>query len=204
MELLESLKRVVAKFLYRQWESIEAYVKEERHQHFLQGFAHIGKNSIFQYMDYSISGLKYIKIGDDFSVGRSFRLVAIDCLGVQQFSPEVVMGNHIRIEDYCHIACVNKIVIGNGTLIASKVFITDHYHGEIDGNDIAMMPAERPLKSKPVIIGNHVWIGDGVCVMPGVTIGDNVIIGANAVVTHNFPPNVVIAGCPAKIIKELK
>lgn len=50
---------------------------------------------------------------------------------------------------------------------------------------------------------NNVWIGDNVCIMPGVTIGDNVIIDANAVVTRNFPANTVIAGVPAKIIKEL-
>lgn len=64
-------------------------------------------------------------------------------------------------------------------------------------------PSKRPLSSKPVDIGNNVWIGEGVCIMPGVTIGDNVIIGANAVVTHSFPNNVVIAGVPARIIKSL-
>lgn len=48
-----------------------------------------------------------------------------------------------------------------------------------------------------------VWIGEGVSIMPGVTLGDNVIVGANAVVTHSFPANSVIAGCPARVIRAL-
>lgn len=52
------------------------------------------------------------------------------------------------------------------------------------------------------IVGNHVMIGSGACILGNITIGDNTIIGANAVVTHNVPPNVVVAGNPARIIKE--
>ena len=52
------------------------------------------------------------------------------------------------------------------------------------------------------VIGNHVMIGAGACVLGNVTIGDNAVIGANAVVTHDVPPNVVVAGNPSRIIKE--
>lgn len=45
-------------------------------------------------------------------------------------------------------------------------------------------------------------IGAGACILGNITIGDNTVIGANAVVTHNIPPNVVVAGNPARIIKE--
>lgn len=48
-----------------------------------------------------------------------------------------------------------------------------------------------------------VMICGRVSIMPGVTLGDNVIVGANAVVTHSFPANSVIAGCPAKVIRTL-
>ena len=54
-----------------------------------------------------------------------------------------------------------------------------------------------------IIIGNDVWIGGNVAILPGVTIGDNVVIGAGTVVNKNVPDNVVIAGNPFKIIKEL-
>lgn len=56
----------------------------------------------------------------------------------------------------------------------------------------------------PIKIGNNVWIGGNVCVMPGVTIGDNVVIGAGSVVTKDIHSNVIAAGTPCKVIKELK
>ena len=65
------------------------------------------------------------------------------------------------------------------------------------------MPKKRPLSSKPVAIGNNVWIGKGVSVMPDVVLRDKVLVGANAVITHSFPAKVVIVGCPAKAIKVL-
>ena len=103
----------------------------------------------------------------------------------------------------CHIGCIESVEIGKNVLLGSKVYITDHFHGNITADDVDVPPQERTLSSKPVRIGNNVWIGDNVTVLPGVSLGDNVIVGANAVVTHSFPANTVIAGCPAKIIKTL-
>lgn len=88
-------------------------------------------------------------------------------------------------------------------MIASGVYIADHFHGDISSDDLALRPELRTLSYKPVHIGKNVWIGEHVSIMPGVTLGNNVIIGANSVVTHCFGENVVIAGCPARIIKEL-
>jgi acetyltransferase-like isoleucine patch superfamily enzyme len=89
-------------------------------------------------------------------------------------------------------------------LLASKVFITDHYHGGIDSESIKIPPSTRIVQSKgPVIIEDNVWIGQGVAIMPDVTIGKNSIIGANAVVTKSFPPNSIIGGVPARLIKTI-
>ena len=52
-------------------------------------------------------------------------------------------------------------------------------------------------------IGKNCWLGNSVTILPGVELGDNVTVGANSVVTKSFPSNVVIAGCPAKIIKNI-
>lgn len=151
-----------------------------------------------------IVGAKYISVGKNFYAGRNFRLEAIDEYYDQKFTPSITIGDNSSFEDFCHIGCVEKVIIGNGVMGGSKIYITDHYHGSICKEELSTRPALRPLSHKPVSIGNNVWIGDGVCIMPGVTIGDNVIIGANAVVTHSFPENVVIAGVPAKIIRELQ
>ena len=175
----------------------------DKHKAFINGFASLGTNYNFQDYDYHIIGVEHITIGNNFSVGRCLRMEALDSYNGFRYKPELNIGNNVRIEDYCHIGCIAKVTIGNGVLVASKVFITDHFHGEITESDLYKMPKERPLSSKPVSIGNNVWIGEGVCIMPGVTLGDNVIVGANAVVTHSFPENVVIAGCPAKVIKRI-
>lgn len=169
-----------------------------------KSFGKVGKN-LFIEGPFYICGADHIKIGDDFSSFARLRLEAFaEHLG-QAFHPEICIGNGVSINYDCHIGCIEKISIGNGVLIASNVFITDHFHGTIAALDAEYPPAERVLTSKgPVIIGDNVWIGEGACIMPNVTIGAHCIIGANAVVTKSFPENCVIGGIPARVIKKLK
>lgn len=118
----------------------------------------------------------------------------------------IVIGNDVQINDYVHIAAVEAVSIGSGSLIASRVFISDHNHGLFHGNapedgpEIA--PAKRPLNVNPVRIGKNVWIGEQVCILPGVTIGDGAVIGAGSVVTRDVPSACVVAGNPARILRK--
>jgi acetyltransferase-like isoleucine patch superfamily enzyme len=57
--------------------------------------------------------------------------------------------------------------------------------------------------SKPIKVGNNVWIGGNVVVLPGVTIGTNVTIGAGSVVTKDIPSNTIAYGNPCRVVKEL-
>ena len=146
-----------------------------------------------------IIGPEFISIGDNFYCGEHARMEAIN----GHLLPQLHIGDNFSMEDFCHIACASKVEIGNGVLLGSKVFITDHFQGDISANDLNTPPSKGILNSKRIYIGNNVLIGDNVSIMPGVTLGDNVIVGANAVVTHSFSAGSVIAGCPAKIIKNL-
>ena len=90
-------------------------------------------------------------------------------------------------------------------LTGRYVYIGDNAHGELSLEEVDVPPAQRMLTSKGEIsIGRNVWIGDRVSILSGVSIGDNAIIGAGSIVTHNIPSNSLVAGAPAKVIKQLK
>ncbi len=92
------------------------------------------------------------------------------------------------------INCYNSITIGNDVKVSEDVIIRDSDNHEII--------REGYEKTKPITIGNHVWIGQRVIILKGVNIGDGAIIAAGAVVTKDVPPNTCVGGVPAKIIKE--
>lgn len=154
--------------------------------------------------DYSVYNPHYIEIGADFKALERFRIEAIDRFGNQFFSPSIKIGNNVSFNTDIHIGCINSITIGDNCLFASRIFISDHNHGETTRQMLKVSPMQRPLISKgPVVIKNNVWVGEGVTIMCNVTIGENSIIAANAVVTKDVPPNCIAAGIPAKIIKEI-
>ncbi|SFB42322.1 maltose O-acetyltransferase [Rhizobium sp. NFR07] len=91
-----------------------------------------------------------------------------------------------------------KVTIGNNVFIAPNVGIYTAGHPlDIERRNAGL---EYAL---PITIGNNVWIGGGVSIMPGVTIGDGAVIGGGAVVTRDIPPDVVAAGNPARVIREI-
>ena len=159
-----------------------------------------GTHSLFE-RRYELIGAKYIAIGSDVRTKPRLHLTAIDYHNGIHFKPIIEIKDNVSINYDVHIAAINKVIIGEGTLIASKVFITDHFHGNTDIETLNTPPSERKLVSRgPVIIGKNVWIGEGVAIMPGVIIGDNCVIGANAVVTSNIPSFSIAAGVPAKVV----
>ncbi len=169
----------------------------------VQQLRECGENVIFAY-PITFIGLKYISIGNNCCIGQRMKIEAYDKHMKNLYLPSLMVGDNVNVGNDCHFGCVNSIVIGNNVLIASKVFITDHFHGDTTRESIFLPPNVRKVISKgPVIIEDNVWIGEGVSIMPNVRIGKNAIIGANAVVTKDVPENTVVGGNPAKIIKQL-
>jgi maltose O-acetyltransferase len=94
---------------------------------------------------------------------------------------------------------VGPIRIGRDVLIGPNVQLLTPTH-PID-------PAMRRAKweaAEPIVIGDNVWLGGGAIVLPGVTIGANSVVGAGAVVTNDVPDNVVVAGNPARVLRQVE
>lgn len=177
----------------------------------LYGLIRLFRDKLFTYLYYPnariirlpfyIRGKKGIRGAKSLTTGINLR---IDIISRKNFTPILQIGDNVQFNDYVHIAVAKGIYIGDNTLIASKVFISDHNHGnyadENQSNPI-ISPIERELFSKEVNIGRNVWIGEFVSILPGVTIGDGSIIGSMSVVTKNIPAFSIAVGSPAKVIK---
>lgn len=157
------------------------------------------KVRIIRYPFY-IRGGENVYFGEGFTSGVGLRLDAFEQYGKKK--PKLTFGKNCQVNDYVHIGCVESIEIGDDVLIASKVFITDHNHGDLEEHsDFLLSPIERKLISNNVRIGNKSWIGESVMILPGVSIGKGCIIGAGSIVTKNIPDFSVAVGNPAKVIK---
>ncbi len=109
------------------------------------------------------------------------------------------IGNGCVIHSNVHIGAAESVSVGEGVLIASRVYITDHDH---DFSDPSVPPIKnRRLLTAPVEIGDYAWLGEGAMVLKGVTIGRHSVIGAGAVVTSTIPPYSVAVGVPARVIR---
>lgn len=113
-------------------------------------------------------------------------------------------GKNCKLNDRVHIVAHESVRIGDDVLMASNIFISDASHGDysFDSHESPDIPPdERRIVTRPVEIGDRVWIGEGVCILPGVTVGTGAVIGSNAVVTHSIPAESIAVGSPAKVVK---
>ena len=121
------------------------------------------------------------------------------------YGENIFIGENTFVNTNCMFLDNNTITIGKNGLIAPYVQIYTANH--------PLKASERIVEtghsshyltfSKPVTIGDNVWIGGNAILFPGITIGDNVTIGASSVVTQNIPDNVLALGNPCKVVREL-
>ena len=148
---------------------------------------------------------QHLKIfGQNISIGdyatlicSSDKKIDISTWQTDKLNGSVSLGNYILISPGTSIRSAESIDIGDSTMIASDVVITDSdWHGIYDRTDYVATP-------KPVKIHKNVWIGERSIILKGTQIGENSIIGAGSVVHGDIPPNSVYAGNPAKEVKKL-
>lgn len=128
-------------------------------------------------------------VGDNFNIEPPFFC---------DYGKNIAIGNDFYANYDCIIIDVCDVLIGDNVFLAPRVCIYTATH-PIDAK-IRNLKLEY---GKPVVIGNNVWIGGNTVINPGVKIGDNAVIGSGSVVTKNIPSNVVAAGNPCRVIREI-
>ncbi len=119
------------------------------------------------------------------------------CYLETQGTGEIVMGDDIVLSRGVHIVAFDKVSIGNGTIIGEYTSVRDANHRL---SDASIRNSGHDAKS--IEIGNNVWLARGVTVLKGVTIGDNAVVAAGAVVNRSVTKNDIVAGLPARTIKN--
>lgn len=110
----------------------------------------------------------------------------------------------VQIGDYTRIGLHNTIIgpvrIGNNVNLAQGITVTALNHNFDDTNKRI---DEQGVSTNAVTIEDDVWIGANAVILPGVTIGNHCVVAAGAVVTKDVPPHSLVAGVPAKVIKQI-
>lgn len=136
----------------------------------------------------------HVDIGADTFFGPVINYAGID------YNPRIIIGDGTWIGKHASIASIDCVEIGKNVLFAGYVHITDHSHGY---EDISLPIKPQPLVSKgPVIIEDDCWLGFSCEILSGVHIGKHSVVAARAVVTKHVPPYSIVAGNPARIVKQ--
>lgn len=127
----------------------------------------------------------------DYSVVESFACIN-NAVG------DVIIGDHTRIG--LHNTIIGPVTIGNHVNLAQGITITALNH---NFDNPKKRIDEQGVSTTPVILGDDIWIGANAVILPGVSIGNHSVVAAGAVVTKDVPPHSLVAGVPAKIIKQI-
>lgn len=136
-----------------------------------------------------------IKQNGEIHFGKHIQLypnVKLSVCGTEKKKAILCIGNNVAIGDRTEIHAGNLVEIGDNTLISWDCCIIDRDYHKLNNEENLV----------PIKIGQNVWIGCRALILKGVTIGDGAVIAAGAVVTKDVPPRTMVAGNPAKIIKE--
>ena len=115
------------------------------------------------------------------------------------YGRNVHIGDHVFLNVLCTILDCNQVRIGHHVMIGPAVQIYTAAHdlqaeARIQGWEVA----------KPIVIEDNVWIGGSAILLPGVGIGRNAVVGAGSVVSRDVPANTIVAGNPARVIREIE
>lgn len=113
------------------------------------------------------------------------------------YGKNISLGKNVFINHACSFLDLGGIIIEDDVMIGPRVNITSENH-PVD------IKTRKTMVPSTVRIERNVWIGAGATILPGVTVGRNSVVAAGALVNKDVPPNTVVAGVPAKVLKHLE
>jgi acetyltransferase-like isoleucine patch superfamily enzyme len=142
-------------------------------------------------------GKEKLTIGHNVRIGAFSRIII--SISFNDLGTFIRIGNNVGIGEYAHLGGAGGLSIGDNCIIGPYLSCHPENHVFEKEGLIRMQGVTR----KGIDIGKNCWIGAKVTILDGVKIGDNCVIAAGAVVTKSMPPNSVIGGVPAKVIRRI-
>lgn len=110
---------------------------------------------------------------------------------------EIRVGRNVFINQNCTFYDLGGLDIGDDVMIGPNVSLIT------TGHDLAPSRRRAVTIGKPIVIGKNVWIAAGAIIIGGVTVGENSVVAAGSVVTRDVPPNTLVGGNPARVIRSI-
>lgn len=190
------------------WNLVDKFLSRRAKRNFLKSVIYKGSTEKLEIMrrahvkTFRGSKPQDIVIGDDFRFFGGYL--------ISQNGGKITIGTHTKIGFDCRVGAAKSISIGDYVIFADNITVMDNNNHPVNPLDRAIVYRSdhkselrgwKYSDSKPIVIGNNVWVGSNVRINKGVTIGEGAVIAANTVVTKDVPANCICAGNPGKIVK---
>lgn len=168
----------------------------------------IPENVVISPTAYVGSSYNFVRFGSKLPIGAIIGHGATLDVSTLDVGPN----GKIVLEEYAmvtqaYILCDVEVSIGAYSMIAWNAVLMDNYRMRSELGEHSFLRRSRSPShmrtARPIRLGSNTWIGFEACVLPGVTIGEGSIVGARSVVAEDVPPYVIVAGNPARVIRQL-
>ncbi len=196
------MDRAFGDAIHRGWPWVQRYGAIGPRHRRARAFAHFGAGSMISFPPTVVFGEGRISIGASTSIGPYASMSAgmpihADARG----EPIIVIGDRCTLGKGIGIVGHERIEIGDDIWTGHYCYISDQNHGY---ENLDEPIGTQMWHNDPVSIGSGSWLGHGAIVLPGAHVGQHTVIAAGAVVTKGtYPDNCILAGVPARIIKQL-
>lgn len=194
------MDRVIGDAVHASWSAIVRYGALGPHHRRARRFHRFGTGSMVAFPPTVIFGEGRISIGARTTIGPLASISAGMPIHMhERGDPIITIGDRCMLGKGIGIVGHERIDIGDDIWTGHYVYITDQNHGY---EDLGLPIGTQMWNNAPVSIGSGSWLGHGCVILPGVDVGEHVVVAAGAVVTESVPPNCVVGGIPARVLRH--